>query len=214
MLVYGLLAVNWPGLAPAYVRCVSAVGNQFFGTMTADGRVTFEAHPHQRWTSVQTLFVRGNPIGARRDHDSRQDYLATAFLVALVLSTPIPRRRRFIAAAAGLVLVHIFLGFRVWLGLLDAFSDKQLSLIEFPAFVKNSLGLVVTILVGSIEASFIAPLFIWALVTFRRGDGQLLGLISPGPIQSADHSAFARISPRRSASKKENEPSTGLPRYG
>jgi hypothetical protein len=169
---YILLIVPWPGVARAYLASVNAVGGRLLGDFGAEGGVVFRSHPTKPWTSVQTLYKRSAKvsIAAERNYDTRQDYLATALVVALILATPLPRRRKAIALVLGLLLINAFVVWRIWIGLVDVFSENQLALIQLAPFWKETVRLAVQIFVGSIESSFIVPVFIWILVTFRRGD--------------------------------------------
>lgn len=183
--IYLILLIPWPGLAPVYVSGVCALGNGMLGTFTADGRVTFETHPNKPWTCMQTLYARDSVNAGRREHDTRQDYLAAAVLIALTLATPVSRRRKALSLGIGLALIHVFLIFRIWLGLVDAFSDEQLGMIHLAPSLKYSLSLAVLMLSGSSEASYIVPFVIWILVTFRRSDWQRLGFPSAAPTPAA-----------------------------
>jgi hypothetical protein len=168
--IYVILVIPWPGIASAYLATTCAVGQRLLGTFGSDGAVTFERHPGKPWVCTQTLYRRGASAAARRDYDSRQDYLATALVVALIGATPLERRRMSVALLLGLALIHAFILWRIWLGLMDAFSDDTLGLIRLSPFWKDSLRLAVQVFVGSIEASFIVPIFIWIVVALRRGD--------------------------------------------
>ncbi len=178
VLIYALLILPWPGVDRGYLVCVCAVGNQFFGTIAKEGTVVFDSHPTNNWLCSQTLTHRGTGKFARRLSLVRPDYLATALVVALVLATPISWRRKSIALLLGLLLIDAFVFWRLWLGLVDTFSDHQLALIRFTPFWKETVRLAVHIFIGSIEASFIVPVFVWILVTFRRGDLERLGFLA------------------------------------
>ena len=175
VLFYTLFIIPWPGVAEVYLAGLCAVGNRVLGTMGRDGAVTFQSDPATKWMCVQTLYKRGVNLAARRHHDSRPDYLTTALTASLVLATPTPWRRRGPALLLGLLLINLFVLGRIGLGLLDTFSDDQLALIRFPPFWKDSLRLAVQVFIGSIEASFIVPVFVWIVVTFRRTDLQQWG---------------------------------------
>jgi len=61
--------------------------------------------------------------------------------------------------------------FRVWLKLLDAYSDDNaLALYTFTPMWKSVLNALVAVIVMAPETHYMVPAFIWMLVTFRRGD--------------------------------------------
>lgn len=174
IVIYALLILPWPGLPDAYLATTNAVASRLLGSVGKDGLVAYERDPTDPWTSVQTLYQRSarTSIAVRRGYDSRQDYLATALLAALILATPIPGRRKVLALALGLFLINAFILWRMWIGLIDIFSEKPLALIHLSLLWKEAVRLAVQIFVGSIEATFIVPIFVWILVALRQADVQ------------------------------------------
>lgn len=174
IVIYALLIIPWPGLADAYLTTTHAVAGRLLGSVGQDGLVSYQRDPAHPWTSVQTLYKRSAKasLAVRRGYDSRQDYLATALLAALVLATPIPGRRKVPALAFGLLFINAFILWRMWIGLIDIFSEKQLDLIQLSPFWKETVRLAVQIFVGSIEATFIVPVFVWIVVALHRADLQ------------------------------------------
>jgi hypothetical protein len=174
--IYALLVVPWPRLADLYLGATHAVGARMFGSFGPGGAVSFQRHPTKPWTSVQALYRPRTTasLAVGRDYDCRQDYLATALVTALILATPIPARRKVAALALGLLLINAFVLWRIWIGLVDVFSDKQLDVIQLSPFWKEAVRLAVQIFVGSIEATFIVPIFVWIVVSLRRSDLEML----------------------------------------
>lgn len=172
--IYALLILPWPGVADAYLTTANAVSARLLGTVGKGGLVAYERDPSRPWTSKQTLYNRSAKvsIAVRRGYDSRQDYLATSLVVALILATPIPGRRKALALGLGLLLINAFVVWRMWIGLVDIFSEKQLDLIQLSPFWKEAVRLAVQIFVGSIEATFIVPVFVWIVVALRMADVQ------------------------------------------
>jgi hypothetical protein len=77
----------------------------------------------------------------------------------------------------GFVAINAFVALRVWLGLLDAFSEERMGLIRLSPFWKEGLRLAVQISLISPEATFVVPVFIWIAVTLRSADLERLGLV-------------------------------------
>jgi hypothetical protein len=173
--LYALLIVPWPGWADAYARGYRAAGDWLFGDFGGDGIVRFEP-PERRKEQVDTQITignrrtRGKPQTA--DHSARlTGYLPTALFVALVLATPVAWRRRLLSLAVGLALVHALVALRVCVALLYGFSQPTAVALFAPGpFWAAALRHTFQIVTVWVSFAFVAPLFIWALVTLRRSD--------------------------------------------
>ncbi len=173
-LIYALLIIPWPGLLDGYRAFFRTGGDVLFRSYGSNGSVSFKplsSADHSRDTTV--VLVKKKPF-VRAELDITAVYLGyrpTAFLVALVVATPIPWSRRWRALLWGLILVNLFVAFRLWLKLLDEFSNANaLALYEFAPHWKSLLWALVAVLVKQPETHYMVPAFIWALVTFRRGE--------------------------------------------
>ncbi|MGB8169129.1 MAG: hypothetical protein WCF18_16650 [Chthoniobacteraceae bacterium] len=106
-----------------------------------------------------------------------------ALLLALIFATPIPWKRRAVAAVVGLLLLHVgvllFLSFCLWV------ESAEVQLVAFSPTMKA--------LAKGAEAAGVAqfpiagPVLIWIVVTFRREDIMRLLHRMP-PSQLPDHS--------------------------
>ena len=188
-LVYALLVVPWPGLLDAYRACFRAGGNVLFHSVGSAGSVLFKPIPsgdHARDTTL--VLIKRRPHYARGELDIKSVYTGyrpTAFLIALVIATPIPWSRRWRALVWGLVWVNVFVALRVWLRLLDTFSDGNvLALYTFSPFWKSLLQALVKIIVEQPETHYMAPAFIWILVVFRRGEWKRAFGLEPQPAEA------------------------------
>jgi len=173
-LIYLLLVAPLPGLKDGYRAVFRWAGNAIFYSFGGDGSVYFEPlsrADHVRDTRLRLVNRRTGNSGSMDFKCVYTGYRPTAFLIALVLATPIPWSRRGWALIWGLLGVSLFVAVRVWLRLLDAFSNGDvLALYTFSSFAKAALGNLIKVLVRSPEMSYIIPAFIWILVAFRRGD--------------------------------------------
>ena len=98
-------------------------------------------------------------------------YLPTAEVIALILALPIPWSRRWKALFWGLVLVNGFVVLRLEITLLYWFSgDRPFALYSPGPFWSEVLVGAREVVVVSPMLTFAVPVFIWILVTFRRGD--------------------------------------------
>jgi hypothetical protein len=188
VLLYGLLVMPWPGLLASYAAGYGAVGNAIFGSFGRDGVVRFEplaAGREKMDTEISIGNLRTRPPPKRAEHSARlTGYLPTAEVVALILATPIAWRRRWKALLWGLLLVHGLIALRVTILLLYGFSgDHPCALYSPGPFWSNVLTKMYSLCAVWVSFTFVAPIFIWILVTFRRidlqrwlvtiGDGQL-----------------------------------------
>ncbi len=200
VLLYALLVAPWPGLRACYGSGYRTVMNALFGSFGSDGIVRFEALAGDV-EQVDTEIIAGNrrtrarPISALHS-TAVTGYLPTAEVVALIVATPIPWSRRWKSLLWGLLLVNGLVILRVAIALLYGFSG------DHPIALYSPGPVWIAVLAGAhrvfatwINFSYVAPLFIWIVVTFRRSDWErLLGARSsllgenaaPGSVASAE----------------------------
>lgn len=98
-------------------------------------------------------------------------WIPTAFLCALVLSTPILWKRRIRALGLGLLAVHLYLALAVrayiWNESIPSLAENGVSASHFLKWLANGLE---ETLITQLGPSFVIPAIIWLLVTFRRED--------------------------------------------
>jgi len=177
VLYYALLVVPWPGLMDGYRVFFRAGGNLLFKSFGDGGSVFFEplsSLDHAQDTRLVLRKTKPVSVSGKMDITSVYvGYRPTIFLIALVLAAPVPWSRRLWALLGGLVLVNAFVAFRVWLQLVNAYSDPNaLALYSLGPFWKGMLRAAVLVLFRAPAAHYVVPMFIWMLVTFRRGDLQ------------------------------------------
>ena len=178
ILFYALLMIPWPGVREGYGYVFRACGNTFFRSFGSTGRVYFApispvpAGKDAKDTSVTLENIQTRGARGTMDMNSRlMGYLPTAFAAALILATPVPWSRRLWAVLWGVLLMSGFAGFELALRLLDAFSDKNvLAVFSLGPVGKASVVILMKVLAMSPVSAYIAPIFVWILVTFRRGD--------------------------------------------
>jgi len=179
ILFYALLMVPWPGVQQGYARLFCYTGNLAFYVFGNAGRTHFrvlDPPPVNKNAVDYEIKLKNIRTGAggtfEQDRSTRKmGYLPAAFTVSLVLATPIPWRRRFAAMVWALTLITAFVGLQLTLRLVDAFSNPDvLNQFELGLWTKRLLGILLKVVVMSPVSAFIAPIFVWILVTFRRGD--------------------------------------------
>lgn len=181
MLVYGLLIVPFSGLVTirpltdAYRAAFRRAGNVLFAHLGGGASATFEPIAAAEYHEDTRIVLRNRRVPeGKLSMDIKAawtGYRPTAFLVALVVATPLPWRRRAAAMLWGLLGVHLFIVLRITLHLLNMLSDPHpLAAFSFTPFTKSILSPAARLLFLAPFMTYAAPAIIWLLVTFRRGD--------------------------------------------
>lgn len=187
ILFYALLMIPWPGVQQAYAHLFCEAGNLAFCVFGSAGRTRFRVFdPPPANKNAVDYEIKLENIRTRsggtfdRDRSTRQvGYLPAAFTASLVLAAPIPWRRRLTALAWAMALISAFVGLQLALDLVDAFSDPgPLNQFALAPWTKWLLENLLKVVVKSPVTAYIASVFVWILVTFRRGDWAKL-LVSP-----------------------------------
>lgn len=197
-LVFGLLAMPWPGWPETHAQFVRKSVGLLFRHFGSKGIVVFR--PIQEGdSSLDTVVYLGN----REKLDATQfglaanlrfsiryvAYFPAALVVALVVATGIPWRRRALALLSGLAGMHALIVFWVWLMLLSlAHAHPELDLFQLPRFWHAIVTALYEIFVTYLGARFAASVVIWLLVTFRRDDWKKLLLVGQEATNSPPHS--------------------------
>jgi hypothetical protein len=178
----------WPGWADAYGKAYAAAAAFLFGSTDPDRKVTIVHIDSKRrvspgsWdrdTAVK-LRIGGASVAPRRvppfetSRSSRYTgYGPTALALALVLATPIPWRRRAWALPWAALLASVFVATMLAIWIYGWFYGEEcLSLAPFSEEHAARAKLVATVLDMNswMGPYYIAPVFIWVLVSFRRED--------------------------------------------
>ena len=171
--VYTVLVLPIPGVREAYRDGFLAVAQWVFHPFGQNGLVRFEPRTGDaEMDAVVTMGKRGVYLGQPVAIDTgRVGYVPTVELIALVLATPIPWSRRWRALVLGLVLVSLFVVFRMWLVLLFTYSqDLPMRLYTPGPFWNKLLAGCNEFFFISPTCSFLVPALIWAVVSLRRED--------------------------------------------
>jgi len=175
--VYCVLMACWPVVGGYYSRFYCAGANFLFGSFGSKGKVRFiEAREGDcdvkiRLFNVERRDERGRVQFAEVAHSCRHDgYIYTAFLIALILATPIPGRRKLWALVWGLILLHCFVVIKLAVRLVVAFSREPIRFFEISPFWRWCLYTFHQQFIVNITFGFVVATFVWILVSFRRGD--------------------------------------------
>jgi hypothetical protein len=109
-------------------------------------------------------------------------YRPTAFMLALILATPIPWRRKVVALVLGLVAVSAFVMLRTWIQLVDVLSEgNALAAYELGQTTKGAVKALVGVFVRSPAVAYIVPVILWMVVAIRREDWARFGMRLEAP---------------------------------
>jgi hypothetical protein len=194
-LVYGALVVPWPSWRQTYAAYFRGFCGLFLARESTDSIVRFRPAPPGAPLDLQIVLVNPHIVDAVGRAKARVlgldtrgvGWIPTAFLVALILATAVPWRRRLGSLGLGLLLLHGYLlaAVRVYIwhrSMPELAAGAPASLLRWVA-----AGLEET-MVTQLGPSFVVPAAIWILVTFRLEDLEAardwLGL-RPDPAASA-----------------------------
>jgi hypothetical protein len=171
LLCYAVLIFPWPGLKQAYGALFRSAANAVVSPLVSTGKVEFVPAqvPNEAWDLEMRMSVPSSSRSWHAEYSSRAwGYLPTAAVIALIVATPIPWRRRIIALASGLLLIHVFIALRVAIAIAYGFSwgtDGEVGILP---------RAVIEVLLQTVSASpvtsFVAPILVWVLVAFQAGD--------------------------------------------
>lgn len=181
-LAYAVAIVLWSAVGGAYRAFYCGVGNIVFGGGQASAR--FEAAPpNPADLDVKiTLTTPAAPgaTGTMGNNSRFVGYLPTISLIAFVLATPIPWRRRRKALLFGLLFVQLLVIVRMALPIVREFSkETAIQAYHLGSFGQAVLDLGLRALLHAPASWFIGPILIWAAVAFRREDWELVAAPAP-----------------------------------
>lgn len=175
-LVYGVLVLAWPLAARVYRPLYCALGNVLFDGGEASAHFRPIATDENLDVEVR-LTKRGPPLvsAVMRNDSNLVGYMPVVSLVALVLASPIPWRRRRRALAHGLALVTVFVAARMSIPIRRDFSREDALAVHHPGAVGRwLLEVSERALLDAPASFFVVPILIWVLVALRREDWALV----------------------------------------
>ncbi len=189
LIVYLLLLAPWPGLRQGYAAFVRRATSAVFGSFGSDGKVYvfpsakmtpddlpagYQMPAEGRELDIHLALSsrRGSRYTTYLDTNSRKfGYLPTAFVLALIAASPVGRRRRLVAAGLGLIATQAYVGLKMFVWLVQAFSrDDPVAIYAFGSFGRDAVSRLHNLLNLQIAGTYVLPLVIWITVTFRPRD--------------------------------------------
>jgi hypothetical protein len=184
-----LLLGHFGGLQNAYRDLIQSLGNSVFQEWWSKGLVDFQdgTDPlNKGMDTVMMLLNREELTQARASGQNvsvtkvyfstwQSGFLSTAFLLALILASPVPPKRKAIASGIGLMLVTLFVLFRLWVNLMYSWDmHPKLNVLQLGSTASGLIEFLDGVFVKHIVVSMVVPLILWILVTFRKEDWKRL----------------------------------------
>jgi len=129
------------------------------------------------------MYLRNKATGATMNNigSSRfKGFEPTAFVISLILATPVSWRRRGWALLWGIPLVSLYVGLRLYIFLIHIFTRRpedlastgelHLAVYQLPEWMRDFIGYLAYVFDTSFAGCFVLAGCIWFLVVFRRSD--------------------------------------------
>lgn len=191
LLIYGLFLLTSPVGDKLYADYFRSFGRYFFYSFIDKGAVGFVAlkNPEQPKFSTEIRLANMKVMNKALDNNTAYQYasieesswytgfLPTILLFSLILATPnISLKRKAVALLWSMLLIHIFIWFQLYVQILYKFEQVEILEVvsRFSPIGQKVMNTLNYLFVESMGIRFIIPVFIWILVTFRKGDLEML----------------------------------------
>lgn len=172
MFIFVVLMLLWPAVGASYAAMFQSAGNALVG-FGSHGRVSFSAPNDVERHRDTEVVILDREAGRRRSgtvSSRRHGFMPTAFLLGLILATPVTWPRRARAVLFGLFWVHCYLALKLVLLAVQYGVADVAGPLAPEQFLKKCLLFASWVVSGSYGGWAIAPLLIWGTVTLRRQD--------------------------------------------
>jgi hypothetical protein len=179
VLIYGAMIAPWPGWNTFYGDGFRLLCGTFLESTGPNRTVRFRASPPGIPLDTEIVVADLGPkvadgrVKARLLRlDSRGvGWIPTALLFSLILSTPVPWKRRVWSLCLGMAAINAFIVFTaavyIWNESVAPLGEGATATAWFVRWVGAGFE---DTLVVQLGASFVVPSVLWLLVTFNRGD--------------------------------------------
>ncbi len=204
--VYLLLAIFlWPLVDAAYASFFRSVARAVLSSDSPDAVVEFRSADRADTDNDIVVGVgkrlrSGGATGRSAPLSSyHMGFLSAAFLTALIVASPMPPRRKGWALVVGLVLIHAFALFRVWLLVVNLGSMESVGIYHLGLWTRRVFSIAFQLFVKTSEAKFIAPVLVWLLVSLRP---------NAWPLQDFGTSSDGDSAPAKPLPRRDRKPQT------
>lgn len=174
LVVYNIFIWPWPGVHHSYRAVFMTMVHGIFGSIGEEGTVVCE--PIKMTATQDVDLYLGNRVGeAPVAINSRNlGYAPFAFFASLIVATPLPWTRKWRAAVWGVILLGLFVVFRIGLLIAYWFGAPTPIRLYDPGAFEGLIAKSHEFLVVSPGGTFIVTALIWAVVTWRAEDIQAM----------------------------------------
>jgi uncharacterized membrane protein len=167
----------WPGLAAVYSNLYKSASTFLFESFGSNTRVRFEQSNNSEH-DIKIVFYslgragqngNGQPFRKNVVITSRYSaYIYTAFMIALILATPVSWKRKAWALLWGMTLLHCFLVFKMAVLILYVLAYTPHCPVIIGPFWKTFLLYAHQAFLKNMVFCFLISVLIWLLVSFRK----------------------------------------------
>jgi len=181
---YGIMTIPKTGISDAYAKFLRAEGKFFFGDFGKDGIALFEPNEDENSWNYPTLLVLYN--SKHYDQSAKTgsnftyvktnlamyyDFLFAAFLIALIIATPLTIKRKLLALIAGTILLHVYINFTLLIEILSQFSDYPvIDVVHLSPFWLKVVKFIYPIVRVNFGTGFFVAVLVWLIVCFKKED--------------------------------------------
>lgn len=192
IVAYAVMTVPQTGISDLYAKFLRMEGNFFFGEFGEKGMVLFEPNEDKHSWNYPTMMILFNrdqydnaaKTGANLTYVKHNlamyyDFLFAAFLVALVIATPLSLKRKLMALLLSVILLHVYINFTLFIEIISQFSDyPAVGVVHLSPFRLKVVKFIYPIVRVNFGTGFFVALLVWLTVCFRKED---LMRIFPSP---------------------------------
>jgi hypothetical protein len=174
-LVYYLALLGlWMVIGETYANAYRASATKIFRKFPPHGTVFVTVNPKPTRLLDSELRLGNDETRAwfSQTFSARyHGYAPMRLVLSLILASPFPWRRRGWAVLWGLVLIHAWIVFELFLMILDGYTgDHAAAMFTYNPTIMNNVKWIVHVAVETIVPRYVIPTVVWILVMFRRGD--------------------------------------------
>lgn len=186
ILAFGLLIAPWPGLGNAFAKFFVNQVEWISGILGPNAFIQFsEGQGHldtqinianaQQLAADKTVEAAYFTVGSRQTA-----YLPFVLFIALIIATPISLKRKLLAFPLGVLLVYLFVAFKIIVLFLYNYNLQEwIGLFQFEGFTERLVNFSYSTIANPLPPTILMIFLIWIMVCFRKDDWKEL-LIAKG----------------------------------
>lgn len=184
---YVVLSLLWSPLKNVQAEFFRQKTAFFFGNFKSNGGVVFSKQNQTDEKIVASLFnkqlreeaqtkrQKGFKVNKLPMDSKNIAYLPIILFLSLLFATPISWKRKGWALLWGLILLQLFIFFKLYIKILWSFNGVDwLDVVHLQGFGLKLVSGLNYLFVQHIGTAVIVPVFIWILVSFKKEDKQML----------------------------------------